>query len=432
MTSNNFFNQIFLFAIILCCSNSLYAQQTLTILQQDLDRAITSRARADAYFNLSRKYADALRIDSALLYAERIKDYSQKDNYETGIGKYHLALSLALHYRNLTDETKKNAKEAIRIFTDQKEYSFLGIAYWQLATTENLLGDLASARNNYWKSIHFLMIACDNYNLFRTYFWLGRSYDNTSDYDSAASYFIKALTLAEESRDAFKIYNAATDLGETFLSLRNLSKAAYYLDYGLKHRTPTVNKVGLWVKIGEYANCLSLLHNFIKADSAIREFEISATRFNTEWGWINLDKLKGIQAYEKQNYPEALKYLSSAYNKESQAQVNKVDMKDIVLNLARTEFKMQQYDSAILHLQYAAELSRSLKAFVDEIEAGFLLSASYEKINKTDSALHYFRKYSGLKESVLSLEKQKTLAEVSTRYESEKKGTGNKNTAKRK
>jgi signal transduction histidine kinase len=96
-------------------------------------------------------------------------------------------------------------------------------------------------------------------------------------------------------------------------------------------------------------------------------------------------------------------------------------MKDIVLNLARTEFKMQQYDSAILHLKYAAEIASSLKAFVDEIEAHFLLSASYEKISKPDSALYYFRQYSDLKESVLSLEKQKVLADVSTRYESEKK-----------
>ena len=421
MTLNKFFDHLFLFAIILCCNQPVFAQQTLSLLQRDLDKAITSRARADVCFDFSRKYADALKIDSALFYAERIKEYSQKDNYETGLGKYHLALSLALHYRNLTEETKKNAKEAIKIFTDQKEYSFLGIAYWQLATTENLSGDLTSARSDYWKSIHFLMMARDNYNLFRTYFWLGRSYDNTSDYDSAASYFIKALMLAEESKDAFKIYNAATDLGETFLSLRNLSKAAYYLDYGLKHRTPTVNKVGLWVRIGEYANCLSLLHNFTKADSAIKEFEILAARYNTEWGWINLDKLRGIQAYEKQNYPEALKYLNGAYNKERQVDINKIDMKDIVLNLARTEFKMEQYDSAILHLKYAAQISRSLKASVDEIEAGFLLSASYEKINKPDSALHYFRQYSDLKESVLSLEKQKILAEVSTRYESEKK-----------
>ncbi len=55
------------------------------------------------------------------------------------------------------------------------------------------------------------------------------------------------------------------------------------------------------------------------------------------------------------------------------------------------------------------------------MEADLLLSNAFQLINKQDSTLKYFQRYSSLKESVFSLEKQKMITEVSTRYESEKK-----------
>lgn len=113
-------------AMLRCCG-ILFAQQTFSDLKHELDRANSTRAKADAYFTISKKYADGLKIDSALYFAERIKEFSQKDNYETGFGKYHLALSIAYYYRGRNDELKKHVAEAIKILTSQKENSFLGI-----------------------------------------------------------------------------------------------------------------------------------------------------------------------------------------------------------------------------------------------------------------------------------------------------------------
>ena len=421
MKMNRFYKQTLLPVAIVCCCSTVSAQQTITTLKYELDNARSARTRADVCFIISRKYADGLKIDSALYFAERINEFSQQDDYKTGIGKYHLALSMAQYYRGLADESKKNVSEAIRIFISQQEIPFLGIAYWQLGTVEHSAGNVDISRKNYWTSIHFLTAAGDDHNLFRTYFWLARSYDNTSDFDSAAHYYFKSLMLAEKSNEAFKIFNAACELGEAFLDMRNFPKAYQYLDYGLKNRIPSANKVDVWIRLNNYAISLSMLHNFTRADSAIREFEIIAKQFNNGWGWLTLDKLKGIQEYGKQNYLEALKYLSDAYRKTKVVTVSKPDLKLIVLNLAKTEFKLEKYDSAIVHLAYASQLSISIKSLVDAMEADLLLSGAFEKINKPDSALYYFQRYSSLKESVFSLEKQKMITEVTTRYETEKK-----------
>lgn len=410
-----------IFVTILCYSSAIIAQNAFSVLQKELNTASTTRTKADIYFNISRKYADGLKIDSALYFAERVKEYSQKDAYKTGIGKYHLALSIAQYYRGLTDESRTNVSEAIRLLGSQKEYAFLGIAYWQLGTVEHATGNIDISRKNYWTSIYYLTAAGDDHNLYRTYFLLARSYNNTSDYDSAAHYYFKALILAEKSNEAFKIFTAACGLGEAFLNLRNFPKAYQYLDYGLKHKPASANKVDAWLKLNSYTISLSMLHYFTRADSAIREFEIVAKHFNSDWGWLTLDKLKGIQEYEKQNYPIALKYLSEAYRKTNQVNISDQDLNFNAFNLGKTEFKLEKYDSAIVHLAYASQLSVSIKALVDAMEADLLLSQAFEKINKPDSALHYFQRYSSLKESVFSLEKQKMITEVTTRFESEKK-----------
>jgi len=420
MTIKRFYKHIIFSLASLCWCFTVFAQETIAGLKSDLDKVTSSRAKADVCFSISRKYADGLKIDSALYFAGRIKELSQKDDYKTGIGKYHLALSIAQFYRGLTDESKKNVSEAIKIFISQKEFPFLGIAYWQSGIVEHAEGNIDISRKNYWTSVHLLTAVGDDHNLYRTYFWLARSYDNNSDYDSAAHYYFKALMLAEKSNEAFKIYNAACELGEAFLDLRNFPKAYQYLDYGLKNRTASANKVDVWIRLNSYTITLSLLHYFTRADSAIREFEILAKQFNNGWGWLNLDKLKGIQEYEKQNYPQALKYLSDAYRKTNQVTVSKPDLKFISFNLGKAEFKLEKYDSAIVHLAYTSQLAISIKAMVDAMEADLLLSTAFERINKPDSALFYFQRYSSLKESVFSLEKQKMITEVTTRYESEK------------
>jgi len=411
MIINRFYKYFIIFVTILCCCCSIIAQNTFAALQNELKTASSTRSKADVCFNISRKYADGLKIDSALYFAEKIKEFSQKDDYKTGIGKYHLALSFAQFYRGLTAESKKNASEAIKIFMAQKELSFLGIAYWQLGTVEHSAGNVDISRKNYWLSSHFLNRAGDEHNLYRTYYWLARSHDNTSDFDSAAHYYFKSLMLAEKSNEGFKIFNAACELGEAFLDL----------NYGLKNKPASANKVDILIRLSSYTLSLSKLHYFTSADSAIREFEILAKQLNNVWGWFNLDKLKGIQEYEKQNYPEAFKYLSDAYRKTKEVAVDNPDLKFIVFNLGKAEFELEKYDSAIVHLTFASQLSISIKALVDAMEADLLLSNAFQLINKQDSALKYFQRYSSLKESVFSLEKQKMITEVSTRYESEKK-----------
>ena len=108
------FRKIVLTALIASSCLLVFSQLRLSDLQDSLNEAKTSRAKADAYFNLSRAYSEfLLRIDSALLFANKIKEYSLQDNYERGFGEYHLAVSKAIYFRSMFKESKVHADTSV-------------------------------------------------------------------------------------------------------------------------------------------------------------------------------------------------------------------------------------------------------------------------------------------------------------------------------
>ena len=107
MGFNLFNRRTILIIIILGYSITGFSQKKITDWKIELEHATTARARADASFEIATAYAGRLKIDSALYFANKIKEYSEQGKYETGIGKYHLAFAIAVFYRGRNDESEK-------------------------------------------------------------------------------------------------------------------------------------------------------------------------------------------------------------------------------------------------------------------------------------------------------------------------------------
>ncbi len=418
---SSFFHKITLNVFIfLFVGYSGFSQSPIPQLQEAFSKTNSSKEKADICFTISTWYSDKLKIDSGFFYANKIKELSQSAGYESGIGKYHLASSVALRYRSRKAEAEENVLKAIEIFTRQKDIVFLGRSYWQLATIQYTNNNIIESKKNYWIAINYAVACQDQSGSFRSYFWLGRLYEKTSEIDSAAFYYIKAVAMAEQLKDANRIYESAAYLGSAFVRLREYTKALKYLEYGLKNRQPLSNTVGIRISLRDYATTLILLHDFNKADSAINEFKLMNEKITDDWGRVIFNKLKGVLEFEKKNYRNALTYLKEAY-RERQAIKSGNEIKEIVFLVGKAEYETQEFDSAIIHLQLAANLAHEEKYMIDEMETNLLLSKAFEKKGKPDSALYYFRNYSLLKDSLLSVQKQKNIIEITTRYETGKK-----------
>ncbi|MEO6539532.1 MAG: histidine kinase [Ferruginibacter sp.] len=420
MRCEQFYRNIVFFAVMISYTHAGLAQKTNAAYKSDLEKATSAKAKADICFEISNNYSSRLKIDSAIYFANQVKEFSGQAKYETGIGKYHLALAIALTYRSKNDEVRQNASKAIDIFTRQKENILLGRVHLVLGSSLHE-DNVVQARKNYWLAVACFMPTGDAKGLYSAYRWLAYSYFKTSGIDSASFYQIKSLAMAEQLKDAEKTYQSACWVGSTFLSMGELKNALRYFEYGLKKRTGNTDKIGLRDILADYATCLILLHKPLIADSVTKEIELLNAEFKDIYGSVLLNGLKGTFAYERKNYLEAVMYLQKAYQEMDQLELATNDTKNIQFLLGRAEYETHSYDSAIQHLKSAIRTDRNSGFIIDESEASLLISKCFQQKGNADSALYYFKDYAVLKDSILSQQKQKNIIEATTRYETEKK-----------
>jgi len=398
-----------------------FAQPGTGALREALEKTTSLKAKADISFDLTDRYTTMLKIDSAIYFANKTKEYSQQANYETGIGKYHLGFAAAIYYRKRNEESIENARKAIDIFSKEKEYSLCGRAYIVLGSNQNVTNQITGARNNYWNAVSYFHLSGNNKGLYSVYRWLAYSYFNTPETDSASWYQIKGLAVAEKLQDPEKIYQAASWVGSTFLSLHEPREAIGYFGYGLKNVTSTTDKIGLRSMLNNYATCLIQTQQYTRADSAIQAIESLNAVLKDEYGVALVNQLKGLAAFERTNYSGAVAFLQAAADKMSALEIVNSESKDVVFLLGKALFAAHNYDSAVFYLRTAKSLAKKLDEILGEQDADLLLSKVFQQKGMADSALYYFKEYAVIKDAVLSQQKQKNIIEMTARYEFAKK-----------
>jgi two-component system, NarL family, sensor histidine kinase UhpB len=394
-------------------------QQKLADLFESLAKASTVAEKADYYFWIARYYASALKIDSSLYYSNKIKEVSEPASYEHGMGIYYFARNYALFFRNKTNEDE--LKKAIGIFAKYKDNLFSGLAHRQLGKFYDGMEDFTLSRKNYHTAINFFILSNNEREHQWTLYELGKSFYKTYEIDSSAACHVASLRMAEKFNDLNRICSVSGYLGELYIITGDLRKAADYLKYSFDSRSPTSSKVEIRSRLGSYAVCLSELGELSKAAEAIKEYESINNLYKDAWGAIHLKKIKGVYAHAQGNNKEALAYLREAYNRSGEISNFGFDVKNIALCLGIVEYKTGHYDSAIHHLTIVRRLAEQLKFVLDMVEPSLLISQSFEKKGNTDSAYYYFRHYARLKDSIVTVQKEKSVMELTAKYETEKK-----------
>jgi signal transduction histidine kinase/tetratricopeptide (TPR) repeat protein len=386
-------------------------------LYQSLQRAATNAQKADACFFISKYFAERLKIDSALSYSGKIKELGIVADDEKDIGKYCLSRAFALLYRNIID---KGADTATSIFAKYRDQQFLGYSCRLLGKQSWRTSDLVQARKQFHAAVRLLTAVHETSELQKTLFELSETFYQTYEMDSAAFYLVTSLQLAEQLQDAGRIFSTSAYLGRIYLANGDLQNARHYLKHAIDICPPWVSKVERRSALGPYVECLMLL-NDTATGAAIADYETITAQLRDNWGEIMLAKIKGAYQYHNGNYLPALDYLQQAAQRSAEIKNFGLDVKNIFLYLAKTEYALGRYDSAILHFGQALQIAAGLKFGADVLQAEQLIAQCYEKQGRTDLAYHYFMLYDHAKDSIMAFGKEKTVIELTAKYENAKK-----------
>jgi signal transduction histidine kinase len=386
-----------------------------------LQKPMTVPKKVDLLYNIATGYLNYLKIDSALFYTQIIKTISDSAGYEAGLAKYYLARGSALYFRNKGDEVKQNIQQAISLFTKYKNNLFLGLSYQQLARQLAMTNDYAGAQHYYRRAIPLIAASGDVSRLQWAVHNCGRNFFFTLETDSAAFYLSWAVKLAEQIQNDAKIFNSASMLGQVYLISDKPKDAEQTLSYALAVKPASVDKIQLRGVLANYAEALIALGKYESAAMAIKEYDKLNSILGDVSGKMIEKKLKGNLLYQQGNYAEAGHQLQAAYNLKTSGKLFSHDIMGIAATLGKTELKTGNTDSAIVHFRLIKNLASETNYIAGTLEANMLLAEAFQQSNKLDSAYHYFKTYSHLRDSILTITKEKSVMEISARYAAEKK-----------
>jgi len=246
----------------------------------------------------------------------------------------------------------------------------------------------------------------------------GLIYYRTGEYEKSLEIYFKALDLKEEIGATTQ--NVLKNMGNVYYKQENYSQAEkYYL-----RAKAQAEASGNSINIGDISTSLASVayarKDYKEAltlyEDAIAQYQQGESNSRIALGKSNL----ASALMEMERYDEARQYLKEAlvlYQKIG----NKTGVITALAALAPMEIHLKAYSSAEKHAKEGLALAEEVKYKDKQRVFLNLLFELEEKRGNWKAALSYHKRYVALKDSLMGEEKAKQLAEIETRYETEKK-----------
>jgi len=359
------------------------------------------------FFTVSFLFAQSTLIDSI----QDLPDTAQIAAYETLVQKYlrnDLEKTLELAEKGIELAQKKGNKKALALFLLNR-------------------GNVYVYKGKFNKALTFLKQSMavskeidDSMGIANAYTNIGVIYKRQGKYDLCVEVYLKALKIYESKNKKVYIARMLNNLGSAHISLSNRAKALEYFQKGLKlGRSPSIpfvtssllNNIGyIYLFNKQYAKAIKVLRESLTLSKKDKNYP---RIINT------LDNIANI--YQKQNKLDSALFYHQKAEQAHKKYRYSAGLVSRYLSMARTYNLLHQTTLANQYYQKALQITLQNKetSLLIEIYQEFhKYQASQQKYRQ---AYDYLLKFNVLKDSLLSLEKNKQVEELKAQYELDKK-----------
>lgn len=317
--------------------------------------------RALQYYENALKAASLL--DDASLLSECYGSmgilYKSQGAYATALDYYEKALELA---KNIGDPNWEAA------------------CYVNAGNVHRRTGNFVKALDYYLKALEFFEKAGEHRRVAVSYINIGDLYDEQGDREKADEYYNKALQISQGAGDNLMTMKGYLNLGESLLSQEKHSESRAYL-----------------------MKFISL------ADSTGYHQDLD-----------NCYRLLGLSFLGEAEAEKSIGYFHQSIG-QAEKEGDQITKSSALLNLAEAYTMKNQYTDALKKARQGLNISLETGEITSATEAYRLLIDLLEKLGQHREALTLYRKYSVLKDSLFDIEKYRALAEMQSKYETDKK-----------
>lgn len=318
--------------------------------------------------------------DSSFLLASEAYRLSQEVNFQEGIATASKRMGSYYYAKGQNDSALIFFRKALYISKSIRDFNGASLACVMMSYVFTTLGKKDSVFGILYESLRLNRFSKDSANLAYTYISLGNLSIDYGDLNASLQYYLKAESVALRRNHRNELSLVYGGLGNYYFNLEKFENAlSYFIKKEVIDRDISSPAAQAQVKCN-IALCYDQLHDYIRAS---RYYHMVVTEY----------KKLGMRSDEAHVY----------------------------FNMGGMFISRKMADSAIFYLQKALLLGRETSDKVREVESINSLSEAFALKKDWMQAYRYHLQFTELNDSMVSHEKIKSITEMETKYETEKK-----------
>ena len=313
-------------------------------------------------------------------YFDRLLEIYRAEEDDIGSAETLRKIGLSYYHWSNYIEANKYYEEALDIFKNHQYFEGVSRTLRGISAIQGHWGEYDEALNSVQEALKFCEEIGDLKGIAMCYNTIGVLYQDIADYSKALKYFTQSLTAFEQLGSQYDIVNLNLHVGDIYLHLDDYEQALEY---------------------------------FFKAQS------IGSNLDNKKLEAITLSNI-GEAYYKKGEYQTALDYqLLSLKIKEEIGDKKRLSI--TYVELGKIYHGLGDNQKSIEYLNKGLEIAKDINFLYQISRAYEGLSMVYYNMGIYKKSLDCYRFYVEIQQKIHSVEKNKAVAELQTKYQLEKK-----------
>lgn len=334
------------------------------------------------YLKLAKEYM-LTNVDSSAKYAELAIVMADQNGMIEEEAEACLLLGKIYVQQDSYRDAMNNSQKALQLFRSLNDRLGTANALCDIGISHYLFGDYDQALDFYLQALQIQEEMEDMNGMVRTLNNISLIYIELENFDKAMEYSFKCLEIAERSGNKETVMKILINIGANYTSKKDFDRSNEYYRRALEYiKTENIQTTGY------YAILNNIGENYMSLDHPVKALE-----YFTE----SIEKIKEI------GLEKGIAYALVSISK------------------GEAYIKLKDFEKAQEYLQQGLNLAKEINSKKFVRMACFHLSLMYKEKGDFKMSLEYYRQYSEVKDSILNLETSNKIAELQTRYETEKK-----------
>ncbi|MCD4818030.1 MAG: sigma 54-interacting transcriptional regulator [Candidatus Cloacimonetes bacterium] len=373
----------------------------------------------DAQDKLGQEYFQKGNLEKAVdCFKKNLISTNQLTSEE--IVKYLRNIGLCYLKMNKFKKAQKYLFSAIEICEREDLHKHKASSLQYLGLTYYWLGNYSKALEFYNRALNLFDEKKDKAQIAALLEMIGMLKKELGDLSGALEFLLKALKKKEQLGNAISIGTSFLNIGVIYYSLKNNKNAEEFYQKALNSYQEVDHKHGIAQSLTNMGNVFTRNKNFKRAldcyEQALEISEMLNDKFTignilNNMGRIYQKKEENVKALEL--YLQALKIKQDLGNSEG--------IILCLLSIGNVQIKTGEYNKALKNFRQSLELARKNNNKINICKNYKFISDVYEKMENYKKANENLKLYLELNNEIYNEESQKKIAEMQTKYETEKK-----------